>query len=1126
MAEREGGVWVVGSRVESTALKLSYPQVSGRHFQFVFSGSAWCVEDLNSTNGTSVDGRRLEPGQPAPLSAGSTLGLGISLSAVVDEELITALDSADEQRIGAWLKAAISDLSGDRGSARAKHQTQSLQLGREAASSADEPSLGAASLSLGHAPTCDIVIAASSVGKRHARLWFDGHNLTLQDLGGSEGTWVRGEKIDSAKVQVGDEISLGAHRLEVEAAWLDKLKARHAAVSTGSFDAVEDVIIVGRDPNADVTLDVPVVSGRHLELVPRGDRLWKLRDLSSTNGTSVHNLRHRVSVAIVTEDDAVFLGSYRVVVSDLLARARERRDSTGSFDPAHLSSGLIIVGRDPACAITLDDPSVSREHLRARRIDDATWQLEDPGSVNGTFVNGERLRGKQTVSVGARVQIGRFSLRIDPQEGLVVRDFRGDLSLQADRISVEVPDKASPGGSKRILHDISFTAYPTEFVGLMGPSGAGKTTLLTALNGYLPPSQGRSLVNGQNLVEHYDLFRSRIGYVPQDDIVYPQLTVYESLYFTAKLRLPPDTSEEEIEERIQAILDRLEIQQTRDTRIGDATRRGISGGQRKRVNLAQELLTEPSLLLLDEPTSGLAAEDTINVMKLLRSLADQGKTVLLTIHQPSLEAYRLMDNVLFLLQGRLVYYGPAWPESILFFQPDARPGHERDALLADPGNALRPLAIDQRQALETQGDAERDAALKTAVQRRRQNYIDSEMYRQFVWDRASAAAPGNEGDSEHASSRQKSKRVSLWNQLRVLTQRAARIKVKDTLSVAILLAQAPIIALILALVFAGGRSGEPFFDHLARGPAALFLLIASAVWFGCSNSAREIVGEAAIYRRERMVNLRIPAYVGSKFLVLGALCAVQCLLLLGIVYFPLGLDANFFLLYLLLFLTSLVGLGMGLTLSAFVSTPESAVGLVPLLLIPQIILGGVIMPVHELPTAMKTLSMTMVARWGFEGALHLEYGDTDADAVRSECGIPDCLWGIGPTGQGYWPSDPARVQEAIEQSGMRAVDGRVVMPVEPSTDHELCRAYCTSLQYSWPVTPMERSFGVSRSDPARALAHTRIVDEGRSQASWRAPARSSRTAQSQIWLILFGLNIFLFGLVCAAMKARDVDVGG
>ncbi len=985
------------------------------------------------------------------------------------------------------------------------------------------PAPGAPSLSIGYSEQNDVVVPNAVVSGRHARIYLDGDRFVLEDQGSTNGTWLGGARVQLAEIDVGQVINLGSYQLVFDDALADRLRARATspqAMADAAATAPVRSLTVGRDPSNDVTLAAPMVSSRHalIEVLSSG-RDFVVTDLHSTNGTYLNSRENRVvSPTTAGIDDILYFGSYRFPLSRLdtvLAR------SGGSADSLALpGKRRFVIGRDDDVDVAIDQPQISRRHAEVEVLADGRFAIRDLGSSNGTFVNGERIRGRREVTADDRVSLGGYSIRLDADSGVVRQEYHGDMMIQAQRVSIDVRDKNSPGGVKRILNEVSFTAYPTEFVGLMGPSGAGKTTLMMALNGYTPPSTGRSVVNGVDLYENYNSFRGNIGYVPQDDIVYPQLTVYESLCYTARLRLPADTTAEEIDAKITRILEQLEIQQTRDVLIGDALKKGISGGQRKRVNLAQELITEPSLLFLDEPTSGLASEDTINVMRLLRGLADTGKTILLTIHQPSLEAYRMMDNVIYLYQGNLVYYGPAYPDSILFFNEEVGAGAEREKLLADPGNALKPLAKEQRWAFEPSTAEEQRERMGVVIGDRRQAYAESPYYREFVYDRAGKSGADVQIES---GGKQKTDRRGLARQWRILTERAARITWKDKLNTFILMAQAPIIAAVLAAVFAQPSGADAYFDGLARGPAALFLLVASAVWFGCSNSARTIVAEQAIYRRERMVNLMIPSYVLSKFTVLGGVCALQCLMLLGIVYGPLGLEGGFGMMYLILLLTSLAGLGMGLMLSALVSSAEAAVALVPLLLIPQIILGGVIMPVHEMGTGTRVLSAAMAARWGYEAMLHVEYADDDLEKVRDACGIPDCVWEIGPTGYTYFSGDPEERIEASEYGGLEVVASLV--PYRDPQDSAICVAFCSSVRHGEELTPLDRSFGVDPADAVRRDAWHEIVETGGSPDAWTAP---SPAARSSLWAalgVLGGAIGVLLALVMAILRHRDVEVG-
>ena len=231
-----------------------------------------------------------------------------------------------------------------------------------------------------------------------------------------------------------------------------------------------------------------------------------------------------------------------------------------------------LIGSHPDCDLVVDDPHVSARHCQLTRTGQG-FQVVDLNSTNGTYVNGRRVEGMVVVQVGDEIGLGGSKMQWDQDGRLRVASLRSHLTIEARNLSVDVP-------GRRLLENVSLTIRPSEFVGLMGPSGAGKTTLMSALNGYSPPAEGLVLLNGQNLYEHYAQFADLLGYVPQDDIMHRELTVGQALYYTARLRLPPETSDEEIHARISAVLSQLGLEGTVNTLIGSPERKGISGGQR------------------------------------------------------------------------------------------------------------------------------------------------------------------------------------------------------------------------------------------------------------------------------------------------------------------------------------------------------------------------------------------------------------------------------------------------------------------------------------------------------------------------------------------------------------------
>ena len=613
-----------------------------------------------------------------------------------------------------------------------------------------------------------------------------------------------------------------------------------------------------------------------------------------------------------------------------------------------LGAGTIVIGRDPQCALPLDHPTISWHHARFTRHGD-TLVLEDLGSTNGTFVNSAPISHAE-VRVGDLVVFGTSTFRMTALDRLECLDQKG-MTLEVRDLTIDVP-------TKRLIENASLVIYPGELVGLMGPSGAGKTTLMLAMNGYNKPSYGQVLWNGQDLYRHYDQFRLHVGYVPQDDIMHGDLTVWQALYHSARLRLPADMRKREIEARLRDVLAQLGLEGTENVLIGSPSKKGISGGQRKRVNLAMELLTDPSVLFLDEPTSGLSSQDALRVMTVLRELADRGKTILLTIHQPSREVFRQMDNLVLLAKdagspepGALAYFGPAYPESVHYFYEPSRVEAE-----PSPDGLL--------EGLQSRPAEQWITAYVGSVYKK--TYVDG---RSGAWQVL---------DEEDVGPKQSTGNGLL--QWRTLVTRGLTIKARDLANTAILLAQAPIIAILIVFVFGDNLRGEMTVDMSPESwnesvgaiATTLFLLSVSALWFGCSNSAREIVAEWAVYHRERMINLGLPAYVGSKIAVLGTLCVVQCCVLLAVVHRGCQLAGPWPLMLGVLILTAFVGMAIGLLLSARAASSEVAISFVPLVLLPMVILGGVMRPPHKMPDAIETVAGIMASRWSFEAMLILE----------------------------------------------------------------------------------------------------------------------------------------------------------
>jgi len=418
---------------------------------------------------------------------------------------------------------------------------------------------------------------------------------------------------------------------------------------------------LGRDPQSDIVVDEPRISWLHAILRVEGDR-WLLEDVGSTNGTFVGpELVERVEI---TGPCQVRLGHPESgpVISCSIAAAPDGqttlRASAGVLQPTQqsamgerrptavmrLPAKVLRIGRADDNDVVVSDLSVSRHHAELRRAAGGGYEIVDLASYNGTFVNGQRVVSAG-VSESDVIGVGLAAFRLVGDELQQFIDT-GDISLDARGLTVRLP------GGKVILDDVSFPLGERCLLGVIGPSGAGKSTLLGALTGMRPATGGSVLYDGRDLYADYAELRHRIGLVPQENILHTQLSARRALGFAAELRFPRDTSAEERERRIGEVLGELSLTAHAGTRAS-----ALSGGQQKRVNVALELLTKPSLLFLDEPTSGLDPGLDMSVMEMMSGLARDGRTVIVVTH--SVANLDICDRLLVLVPGgKVAYFGP------------------------------------------------------------------------------------------------------------------------------------------------------------------------------------------------------------------------------------------------------------------------------------------------------------------------------------------------------------------------------------------------------------------------------------------------------------------------------------
>jgi ABC transport system ATP-binding/permease protein len=896
------------------------------------------------------------------------------------------------------------------------------------------PGIGKSLVTLGSGPNCDIRLGGGSVAPEHARIVHDGQgHLAFVDLGAGpssmNGTPIAPQSQHpfdfSAQFIVGHAPVPNTHPAIVA-----------MLMQVGRLPPVPGQLVVGRDPErVHLVIQHPNVSGVHAVLTVNPPSIV---DAGSTAGTFIGGARLATSQPVPLDPNGLLaLGPLPILATTLLQCAPPQGGAPMGAQPMPAPAGsaqptpeagrkkhktvigqvsfgapgqvtVKSIGRTPDNDIQVPHAQVSSHHALLHRIGDQLF-LEDRGSANGTYVKGQRIAPGQRVPVqnGEKVFVGPMPLVLQVDAGevaVVVEDserWEGQplYEIEAWDLVMQVPDRDNPQELKTLLDHVSFKALPGDLIALMGPSGAGKTTLLLTLNGYTPPTAGQVRINGEDLYAIYDALRGSIGYVPQDDIVHPELTVWEAVRFSAKMRLPPDYEDEEIDRRVSTTLAQLSLENVAHLQIGRPEKKVLSGGQRKRVNIAMELVTDPVILFLDEPTSGLAADDTTALVQLLADLAKKtGKTIITTIHQPAKDEYEKFNLALIMGPGGIpIYYGPSRDGYRFFGSLLERQG--RPNQVDNPRDMFDMLNQRERpifEAMKAQNPgASRFAARQQAAREwnaeffNQQNSIFQHMY---SGRRAVGAGTPQHGIPKH--------RPPTSGQLGLLFSRYLKTKLRDSSGTAIMLLQAPIIGVLLALVFGGQKDAIPYWclgalQELGRraggsvdsgnqllqnmkttndNSAALFFLVVAAVWFGTSNAAREIVSERAIYVRERMVNLKLFNYVSSKFLLLCLVCIAQCTVLLAIAFFALGFNGGpiAFLVELgTLVVTSMASVATGLLLSTLVTSSEAAMALTPIALIPQVVLGGMMVPMTTNPW-LEYPMMAIPGRWGFEGVVAQE----------------------------------------------------------------------------------------------------------------------------------------------------------
>jgi ABC-type multidrug transport system ATPase subunit/pSer/pThr/pTyr-binding forkhead associated (FHA) protein len=699
--------------------------------------------------------------------------------------------------------------------------------------------------------------------------------------------------------------------------WKIELLVHNTSAKTITLSQQNNKILVGREVEEDeflVTEDNEV-SRKHCKLYLDENNKLFVVDFESANGTYINgNAIHPLNPVEITGNCEINITGNGIVKIRITPPAiSSNNNSFSQSDKSNSTLQLlqqkkqIVIGRGNDCEYIIDEPSVSRRHAIIY-IQGNKYYIEDLNSTNGVYVNKKKITTKTVIELTDTITIGNETFSL----GGGTYDDSHLFAIQA--IGIEKRFKKNKIG----LHELSLAVQQGQLIGIMGPSGCGKSTLLKALNGESPTTKGKVLIKGWNLIDNYDLVKTYIGYVPQDDILHRDLTVEESLFYTAKLRLA-DPTPEYIEERIQFVLQRLKIDKVRKNKIGD-----LSGGQRKRVCIASELLTNPAILFLDEPTSPLDPQTIEEFLKILKELAKEGTAVLMVTHKP--EDLEYLDKVVFLATGgHMVFY-------------------------------------DDTANINTHFEVKRITNIYSKID----NPSSEETIKWIT--RYKTGNTTNINTEESFKAELEKTKFPFWLQVYWLVRRNINIKWNDKSQLIVPILGPPIITFIFCLLF----------NYITL--QVIFLVTVTSIFFGIFTSCGEIVKEQQIYVRERTFNLRILPYLLSKIIFALFISTVQAGLMTLVIKIKYDLgDTKLHLklndsqtVFAWLLATYLCAAVLGLFISAVCKKMEQVNMWVPYLVLLQIIFGGVMTKLKDKQNIGHAISCSMISRWSTEGLCRIQ----------------------------------------------------------------------------------------------------------------------------------------------------------
>lgn len=766
------------------------------------------------------------------------------------------------------------------------------------------------------------MIDDARVSWRHATISWGGRSWVIEDHGSTNGTFVQGQRIHQMEIAPGSAVHLGnatdGPRLNLAAgAPAPQQAAAHAAPNAA--------------PNAQQAAAQADWATHQPPPQQASQQAWQQQAPQAQQQAPQAQQHQQPHLPHQQGGPAEQLAQKVPGRSGGAAGAPPVYGDRSPTTFHQLALGHVMrIGRALENELVVSDLQVSRHHAEFHATPDGRFEIRDLGSHNGTYVNGQPIAKGGSVLIGPNdiVGVGHSTFRM---VGGQLEEFvdTGEVSFSARHLTVTVD------GGKQILKDVSFGVPEKSLIGVIGPSGSGKSTLLKALTGYRPANEGDVLYDNRSLYKQFAELRQRIGLVPQDDILHKELTVQKALRYAAKLRFPGDTAPAEREARIDEVLRELKLDIHKEKKVTS-----LSGGQRKRVSVALELLTKPSLIFLDEPTSGLDPGMDRDVMQLLRGLADDGRTVLVVTH--SVAELGLCDKLLVMAPGGSVaYFGP--PEEALNFF-----GYSTWA--------------DVFSAFENYRDYDWAGRWK-----------GSQHYQMYAADIDAVAAQPVQMPQQAMA--RPPKPQGWGSQLWTLIRRYSSVIASDKGFMGLMVILPAVLGAVSVVIPADFGLGKPTPPSRFNGDAGTIMLILAVgmCFSGAANSVRELIKERVIYERERATGLSRSAYLMSKVIVLGLITAFQGVIICGIGFATRELPEEGLVLPPAVELcVTIIALGFtsmmfGLVISSLVKTAEKTMPLLVMFAIVQVVFTGILFQVYGSP-GLEQFAWLMPSRWAIAAA--------------------------------------------------------------------------------------------------------------------------------------------------------------